>query len=40
MENELSTILGRKMDLNTPEFPSRYFRGQVLAEADTQHLAA
>jgi predicted nucleotidyltransferase len=40
MEAELSTILGRKVDLNTPGFLSRYFRDQVLAEAETQHVAA
>ncbi len=33
MEAELSQILGRKVDLNTPQFLSRYFRDQILAEA-------
>jgi uncharacterized protein len=37
MENELSEILGRKVDLNTPNFLSRYFRNQVLAEAEIQY---
>lgn len=37
MENELSEILGRKVDLNTPQFLSRYFREQVLAEAEVQY---
>ena len=37
MENELSQILGRKVDLNTPQFLSRYFRHQVLAEAEVQY---
>jgi uncharacterized protein len=37
MENELSQILGRKVDLNTPQFLSRYFRRQVLAEAEVQY---
>ncbi len=39
MENELSEILGRKVDLNTPQFLSRYFREQVLAEAEVQYAA-
>jgi predicted nucleotidyltransferase len=33
MGDELSQILGRRVDLNTPEFLSRYFRGEVLAGA-------
>ena len=33
IEEELSRIIGRKVDLNTPGFLSRYFRDQVLAEA-------
>ena len=40
MENELSEILGRKVDLNTPQFLSRYFRDQVLAEAELQYAAS
>lgn len=40
MERELSGILGRKVDLNTPGFLSRFFRDQVLAEAETQYVAA
>jgi uncharacterized protein len=40
MEAELSAILGRKVDLNTPGFLSRYFRDQVFAEAETQYVAA
>jgi predicted nucleotidyltransferase len=39
MEAELSTILGRKVDLNTPNFLSRYFRDQVVAEAEVQYVA-
>ena len=35
MGDELSEIIGRRVDLNTPEFLSRYFREQVLAEART-----
>lgn len=33
MQDELSAILGRKVDLNTPGFLSRYFRDQVIKEA-------
>jgi predicted nucleotidyltransferase len=33
MGDELSRIVGRRVDLNTPEFLSRYFRDEVLAEA-------
>ncbi len=40
MENELSEILGRKVDLNTPQFLSRYFREHVLAEAEVQYAAS
>ena len=40
MEAELSSILGRKVDLNTPGFLSRYFRDRVLAEAENQYVAA
>ncbi len=39
MEAELSKILGRKVDLNTPEFLSRHFREDVLAEAEDQYAA-
>ncbi|HFD40159.1 MAG TPA: nucleotidyltransferase [Anaerolineae bacterium] len=38
-EQELSDLLGRKVDLNTPGFLSRYFRDQVLAEAETLYVA-
>jgi predicted nucleotidyltransferase len=34
MEEELSELVGRKVDLNTPEFLSRYFRDEVLAQAE------
>ncbi len=40
MEQELSDLLGRKVDLNTPNFLSPYFRDQVLAEAQTQYEQA
>jgi len=34
MEKELSELLGRKVDLRTPEDLSRYFRDKVLAETE------
>jgi hypothetical protein len=34
MQDELSQMLGRKVDLNTPNFLSDYFRDTVLAEAN------
>ncbi len=39
MEAELSGILGRKVDLNTPQFLSRHFRNGALAEAEVQYVA-
>jgi predicted nucleotidyltransferase len=39
LEYELSALLGRKVDLNTPNFLSPYFRRQVLAEAEVQYVA-
>ena len=38
MERELSEILGRKVDLNTPQFLSRYIRDRVQAEAEIQYV--
>jgi predicted nucleotidyltransferase len=40
IELELSGILGRKVDMHTPGFISKYFRDQVLAEAEDQYVAA
>lgn len=40
MQDELSRMLGRKVDLNTPGFISRYFRDQVMAEARNLYVAA
>lgn len=40
MEIELSEILGRKVDLNTPGFLSKYFRDKVLSEAVVHYDAA
>ena len=34
MQEELSSILGRRVDLNTPACLSRFFRAEVLAEAE------
>lgn len=39
MEAELSEILGRKVELHTPQFLSQYFRDQVIEEAVTQYVA-
>jgi len=39
MERELSEILHRKADLRTPEDLSRYFRDEVVANAETQYAA-
>jgi uncharacterized protein len=40
IERELSEILGRQVDLNTPRFLNPYFRDQVLAEAEAQYVRA
>lgn len=40
LEIELSNIIGRKVDLNKPGFLSKYYRDQILAEADVQYNAA
>jgi uncharacterized protein len=39
MEEELSKLLDRKVDLNTAGFLSRYFRDKVLAEAEVRYVA-
>lgn len=39
MERELSSIVGRKVDLRTPDELSRYFRDEVLSEAKVQYGA-
>lgn len=39
MEGELSEILGRRVDLRTPEDLSRYFRDKVLSEAVVQYAS-
>jgi predicted nucleotidyltransferase len=40
MQDELSAMLGRKVDLNTPKFLSPYFRDEVLAEAEVLYVAS
>lgn len=37
MQEELSEILGRPVDLHTPQFVSPRFRERVLAEAEAQY---
>ncbi len=37
IEDELSTMIGRKADLRTPQELSRYFRQEVIDEAVTQY---
>jgi len=39
MEEELSSIIGRKADLRTPEDLSRYFRDKVVATAEVEYVA-
>ena len=39
VENELSSILGRKVDLHTKGDLSRYFRDRVMREAQVQYAA-
>ena len=40
LEQELSELLGRKVDLHTPQYLSPYFRDEVLAEAEVQYAAS
>ena len=40
IERGLGEIIGRKVDLNTVGFLSRYFRDEVLREARTFYVAA
>jgi predicted nucleotidyltransferase len=39
MEDELSEIIGRRVDLRTKGFLSRYFRDDVVAEAEVEFVA-
>jgi predicted nucleotidyltransferase len=38
MERELSGLLGRRVDLRTPDELSRYFRNDVLSAAQVQYV--
>lgn len=40
MQDELSEIIGRRVDLNAPGFLSPYFRDAVIASADVLYDAA
>lgn len=40
MQDELSALLGRTVDLHTPGSLSKYFRDAVLSEAETLYVAA
>ena len=40
IERELSEILRHKVDLNTPGFLSKYFRDEVIAQAEVLYDAA
>ncbi len=39
LETQLSGLFGRKVDLRTAEDLSRYFRSEVLAQAEVQYAA-
>lgn len=39
MQMQLSEILGREVDLNTPGFLSDHFRDEILAEAREQYVS-
>jgi len=40
MQDELSAVLGRTVDLHTPASLSKYFRDQILREAEPLYVAA
>ena len=40
MEEELSRIIGRKVDLNTSGFLSPYFRDRIERESEVQYVTA
>lgn len=40
MEEELSRIMGRKVDLNTPGFLSPYLRDRIQRESEVQYVTA
>ncbi len=37
IQRRLGDLLGRRVDLNTPDMLSRYFRDRVLADAEVLH---
>jgi predicted nucleotidyltransferase len=39
LEEELSQILGRRVDLNTPGFLSEHFRDEVIEDSETEYAA-
>lgn len=39
IQEELSHIMGRPVDLHTPQCLSKYFRDRVLSEAEVQYVA-
>ena len=39
MQRELAELLGRPVDLNTPQCLSRYFRDEVLKESEVQYVS-
>ncbi|MFL5276921.1 MAG: nucleotidyltransferase family protein [Myxococcales bacterium] len=40
LEDELSALVGRKVDLHTPASLSKYFRDRVVREAQDQYVRA
>lgn len=38
MQDELAELLGRAVDMHTPNFLSRYFRDKVLQKAEVQYV--
>ena len=40
LEQELTEIIGHKVELHTPKFLSRFFREKVIQEAEIQYVAA
>jgi len=40
MQDELSQLLGRRVDFNTPQDLSTYYRERILAEAEPLYVAA
>ena len=39
MEQELAALVGRRVELHTPAFLSRYFRDEVMAQAEAKYVA-